>query len=122
MTREEAVNWLINIRADIGQARHSELWHYEKALAEIIDLLKTAPEVQVARDIATILENEQDMRVMLRPEIERKKGKWLHGKTEIGALDIQYEEKICSECGWSHSLVIPNNYCPNCGSYNGGTE
>lgn len=45
MTREEAVNWLINIRADIGQARHSELWHYEHALAEIIDLLETEPEI-----------------------------------------------------------------------------
>ncbi len=46
----------------------------------------------------------------------RKTGKWLYGATETGALNIQYREYICSECGWSHSLMIPRNYCPNCGA------
>ena len=55
MTRAEAVNWLISIRADIGQARHSELWHYEQALADIIDLLET--------------------------QSERKMGKWVQAET-----------------------------------------
>ena len=50
----------------------------------------------------------------VRPE--RKRGKWIDGDVETGALNIQYTEKICSICGWSHSLVIPNNFCPNCGA------
>lgn len=49
MTRAEAVNWLINIRADIGQARHSELWNYEQALADIIDLLETQSEQETGK-------------------------------------------------------------------------
>lgn len=44
MTRAEAVNWIINISADIGKAQHSELWHYEQALSEIRDMLETEPE------------------------------------------------------------------------------
>lgn len=39
MTNNQAVNWLINVRADIGKIEHQDLWHYEQALAEIIDLL-----------------------------------------------------------------------------------
>ena len=42
MDNREAVNWLINISADIGKAEHSDLWHYEQALAEIKDMLESA--------------------------------------------------------------------------------
>lgn len=44
MTREEAVNWIINITADIGKAEHRDLWHYEQALYEIRELLEEQPE------------------------------------------------------------------------------
>ena len=42
MNNREAVNWLINISADIGKAEHSDLWHYEQALTEIMDMLESA--------------------------------------------------------------------------------
>ena len=42
MNNREAVNWLINISADIGKAEHSDLWHYEQALTEIKDMLESA--------------------------------------------------------------------------------
>ena len=42
MNNKEAVNWLINISADIGKAEHSDLWHYEQALTEIKDMLESA--------------------------------------------------------------------------------
>lgn len=42
MTNGEAVNWLINISADIGKAEHRDLWHYEQALSEIREMLETA--------------------------------------------------------------------------------
>ena len=42
MDNREAVNWLINISADIGKAEHSDLWHYEQALTEIKDMLESA--------------------------------------------------------------------------------
>ena len=42
MTNGEAVNWLINISADIGKAEHRDLWHYEQALYEIREMLESA--------------------------------------------------------------------------------
>ena len=49
-------------------------------------------------------------------EPERKKGKWI-------------DNTFCSECGWVHEVesgfigsVKQFNFCPNCGSYNGGEE
>lgn len=43
-------------------------------------------------------------------------GKWLDGYIEEGVMGITYTEKTCSKCGWSHSLLIPQNYCPKCGA------
>lgn len=40
MTKGEAVNWLINIMADIGKIEHQDLWHYEQALMEIREMLE----------------------------------------------------------------------------------
>ena len=51
-----------------------------------------------------------------------KTGHWISGHKETGALGITYTEKICSNCGWNHSLVIPKNYCPNCGAEMVGSE
>ena len=44
MTNAEAVNWLINITADIGKIEHQDLWHYEQALSEIREMLEDAPQ------------------------------------------------------------------------------
>lgn len=47
-------------------------------------------------------------------EPERKKGKWL-------LIDAGYYDYVkCSQCG--ETLVWGKNFCPNCGSYNGGEE
>lgn len=43
-------------------------------------------------------------------------GVWIKEGEEKGAVDISYSRLKCSVCGWSHSLVIPKNYCPNCGA------
>lgn len=44
MTNAEAVNWLINLTADIGKIEHQGLWHYEQALSEIREMLETEPQ------------------------------------------------------------------------------
>jgi len=41
MTNKEAAIWLLNLRADIGKAQHSDLWHYEQALQEIQENLES---------------------------------------------------------------------------------
>ena len=51
MTNGEAINWIINISADIGKAEHCDLWHYEQALSEIRDMLESAqPEIIHCRE------------------------------------------------------------------------
>ena len=45
MTRNEAVNWLINVTADIGKIEHRDLWHYEQALSEIKEMLEESADV-----------------------------------------------------------------------------
>lgn len=46
---------------------------------------------------------------------ERKKGKWILKSTN------GEEFYCCSECG-RVTFDDPTNYCPNCGSYNGGGD
>lgn len=90
MTNKEAVIWLINVTADIGKAKHSDLWHYEQALSEIKEMLESQP--------------------------ERKKGKWIYYDTNGFK---------CSRCGSYLEIGcgdVKMNFCPNCGSYNGGEE
>ena len=87
MTAKEAVNWIINIMADIGKTEHRDLWHYEQALSEIKEMLESQPE-------------------------QKKKGKWI--KQDCGGVEYT---AVCSECGygtfWSDASDF--NFCPNCG-------
>jgi len=55
-------------------------------------------------------------------EKKRPQGEWIITGKEQGALGIIYKIRKCSECGWEHSLVIPDNYCPNCGADMRGVE
>lgn len=41
MTCEESIKWLENLHADLGQSQYQGLWHYEQALDETIELLKS---------------------------------------------------------------------------------
>lgn len=47
-------------------------------------------------------------------------GYWIPIGVEQVIPGVPYIEKQCSECGFTHSLVIPDNYCPKCGSHNEG--
>lgn len=95
MTNAEAVNWLINLTADIGKIEHQELWHYEQALTEIREMLETEP--------------------------QRMRGKWkgYNGeKPDWQRTDGSPVFLICSECG---ATVVNNfaakwNYCCVCGA------
>ncbi len=58
MDNREAVNWLINISADIGKAEHSDLWHYEQALTEIKDMLESAQPVATDTNVGDIISRQ----------------------------------------------------------------
>lgn len=49
-------------------------------------------------------------------KFNRPTGEWLPIGEEQGALGIVYKIIKCSSCGWEHSLMLPDNYCPNCGA------
>lgn len=86
-----------------------EYINYGDAVGEIEQLPSTQPEPQqVAKDIARIVENEQDMRVIAQPE--RIKGHWI----KISPANI-YE---CSECGKSvmTSDICAYDFCHGCGA------
>ena len=53
---------------------------------------------------------------------KRPQGEWIKEGTEIGAFGIKYTWNKCSKCGWSSSLVLPKNFCPNCGADMRGGE
>lgn len=61
-----------------------------------------------ARAIATIIENEKDMRVIAQPI---RKGKWIEEK-EDWRNQIMWVS--CSECGFASGTSY--NFCPNCGA------
>lgn len=42
-------------------------------------------------------------------------GEWITVGLEQGALGVIYRIRKCSRCGWEHSLLIPDDYCPKCG-------
>lgn len=41
MTCKESIKWLESLKNEIGQSQYQGLWHYEQALAEIIELLQS---------------------------------------------------------------------------------
>ena len=135
MTNAEAVNWLINITADIGKAEHSDLWHYEQALSEIREMLEDAqPQLEECPIYGGMCgypsnlcyecprhegakEQPQWWTEGLQPfaQPQRMKGRWID-VTKTGGAELWK----CSECG---ELELENSYfCPNCGSDMGGDE
>ena len=59
------------------------------------------------------------------PTIEpERKGKWIKARYVLTSNPAQYVWN-CSECGKSvngYSAVVLTDYCPQCGSYNGGDK
>lgn len=73
---------------------------------DIVNALEFAPTIEpepseLARDIATIIENEKDMRVIAEP----RNGKWVRNI---------HDKVICNQCGMFGNNEW--NFCPNCGA------
>lgn len=84
----------------------------QKAISILRSFQDPAPyEPQITDDAFHALE------MAIKALKECKTGRWLYGVTNTGAMGIRYKEMTCSECGWTHSLLIPDNYCPNCGCH-----
>ena len=80
---------------------------------DIIGMVDNAPTVEGEIEILT---KEAYSDLCLRASRERPHGEWIITGEEQGAVGITYKIRKCNKCGWEHSLVIPNNFCPNCGA------
>ena len=88
MTRGEAINWIINLTADIGKMEHQDLWHYEQALEEIRDMIEAMPLEQP----------------------ERIRGRWI----KISPAGI-YECSVCGQNVMTDDIDV-YHYCHGCGA------
>lgn len=55
MTKEEKIKWLDNLKKDIGQPQHQELWHYEEVIDKVIESLSAD---MVIREDFEIVDNK----------------------------------------------------------------
>lgn len=95
MTNAEAVNWLINIAADMGKIEHQGLWHYEQALTEIKEMLETEP--------------------------QRIRGHWIDVSDNYNRISGICS--VCGwEAHMYEDDVVGMDYCPNCGAWMGGQD
>lgn len=120
MTKGEAINWIINLRAGIGKSEYRELWHYEQALAEIIDLLSAEPEKSLLEKPARDLVDKRTIDFILGRTQTHEKRTETHGcdneRTETqgdlisrkAAIDFIDAGHLCNpnELRWSDNDVV----------------
>ena len=100
MTREEAKEILTHNWTRVDNPNYSES-ELDEAFFMAIEALS---ERNIARDIATILENEQDMRVILQNEVVRCKD-CIHWKADNEVFELGF----C--CVFPQKWVAETFYC-----------
>ena len=116
MTNREAINWIINISADIGKSEHRDLWHYEQALYEIRDMLEDVPDTNVG-DLISRQEAIDDLHGKDPSQI------WDTADIEVwvNALPPAQPEIIrCKDC--KHNQLPSTSGNANCEIYYGMTD
>lgn len=116
------------IDADALLARVDEERKYLKARGMIAaehilvhnfrDLIENAPTVP----LPDFKEGYKQAIIDGKTNFSRPQGEWIEENSETGALGIKYTWFKCNQCGWDSSLVIPKNFCPNCGADMRGKE
>lgn len=98
---------LIN-RQDAIVSVASAIWHYPNELYTSLNCFDNCQELA-----------ERALNCLPSAEPERKKGKWIphEGGKFVGFPYMHYE---CSECRAFEPTET--NFCPHCGSYNGGEQ
>ena len=67
---------------------------------------------------------EFDQVLMTLPSADRPQGEWIGEADGYADGELVYDTWYCSNCGYVVDDDEPPtwNYCPNCGSYNGGGQ
>lgn len=114
ITREEAIQELQNCKGLIQQDGQDYLDERDIPLLDMA--IEALTEKNIARDIATILENEQDMRAILQNgELVRCKDCRHSDTTGVYVEDVVY-------CKWLHTSCVKNGYCHRGERKGGDTE
>ena len=92
MTKGEACNWLRNLRADIGKIEHRELWHYEQALEEIMELLKEPTVVDPLENVPTVEEATETKKLINEVSYWRRQAQSY--ESTIVKLSVALAERI----------------------------
>lgn len=96
MSKTEMIKWLQNLKKDIGQSQHQDLWHYAEMLDEVIGTIESRP-----------------------------KGHWIlseiQDKEDTDNGNYRFE---CANCGYAdvHSKATEVPYCWHCGADMRGGE
>ena len=94
----------------------SDLISRQAAIAYAISgRVRTLPTSEDGENWIRTEDVRQSLSTMPSAQPERKKGKWINRSLNI--LYPEWERYTCSVCG-KHSYNY--DFCPNCGSYNGG--
>lgn len=107
MTREDAIKTLRELWRETNDTWYEEVYNMA---------IEALSEKNIARDIATILENEQDMRAILQNgELVRCKDCRHSDTTGVYVEDVVY-------CKWLHTSCVKNGYCHRGERKGGDTE
>lgn len=100
----------INAPSNDAISRQVAIDVLEKGLSKI-PYMNNTDEEMIRRDerIGCI----QEVRTL--PSVQPRKGKWLNRR--LVYMDVHIA--TCGQCG---KRVVVGNFCPDCGSYNGGTS
>ena len=82
MTNEDAIKWLENLKQDIGQLRHEDLWPYAQAIDEIIELLENLEDLEekytslLKEKISELIEENAKLNLEMNPGNVFEEVKW----------------------------------------------
>lgn len=88
----------------------------DKAIVKIASLPSAQPDLSGYSD--KLWRNAYE-RGKAEAQPERKKGKWIKHIDDLFPAESTLE---CNVCHHEQPLTIDDNFCPNCGSYNGGAR
>ena len=87
MSKSEMIKWLQNLKEDIGQTQHQDLWHYEEMLDKVIST------IEVSEDCISRLRDYQiewltaHCDIELEPKLEQLIIRFLNDTTEMFSKD-----------------------------------
>lgn len=113
---KDMIKWLDNLKNDIGQPQHFQLWHYAEILDVIARYLESTTVIceHFYRGYCSRFEDGCFWQCQKEPK--RPKGEWVD-REQCQVDEDAYDVAICSNCKAEITLEYPNdNYCPKCGA------